>query len=50
MKKCNWVYYDTLIASLDTVYLCKNCNKKIRVKQYEVPPTVSTNNRCYNDD
>jgi hypothetical protein len=50
MKPCNWVYWDTLLITLDTVYVCKTCGHKLRVKQYELPPTLSTERKCYKDE
>lgn len=50
MKPCSWIFYDILIASGDYIYRCKTCDYKLRLKPFELPPTLSVMNRCYKDE
>jgi len=50
IKFCSWMKYDILISSGDYVYKCKTCGYKLRVKSFELPPTISIENRCYKDE
>lgn len=50
VKTCSWQFYDVLITSLDKVYICKTCGHKLRLKSNQLPPTVTFNNECYENE
>ena len=50
IKDCQWQWHDILINTLRHVYICKTCGYKRVLEHFEEPPTISSNNKCYENE